>query len=266
MKKITIFILSLLFFTACSIYEATYQEKALEIDGSSSDWTTSLDKKGKSDLYYSITNDSENLYVRLNTSNQSIQQKIHMNGLSIWIDTTGKKNKQLGIKCPINRLPQNMNKRSMSNREQQIVAWDKNQLMEADFFGFNNEHEQYFVASNPYDVEISISQDEFKSFYYEVKIPFSSMNLNYVNLCKQTFSMGFIIEAIEMPSSPGMNGGGRPQGGGGGRSQGTGGGQMGGGGPQGMTGGASARPDQSEIQELTAATIIWVKNIQLSKN
>lgn len=262
----TILVLILIISFGCSTYEATYQEKALKIDGSSSDWTTSLDKKGNSDLYYSITNDSENLYVRLNTSNQSIQRKIHMNGLSIWVDTTGKKNKQLGIKCPINRSPQNINKRPMSKQEQQTVAWNKNQLLEADFYGFNNGHEQYFVASNPYDVEISISQDEFKSFFYEVKIPFSSMNLNYTDLYSQTFSMGFVIEALEIPSSLGMSGGGRPQGAGGGRPQGPGGGQMGRGGPQEITGGTSARPDQSEIQELTAATIIWVKNIQLSKD
>lgn len=255
--KIIIFnsILLLLLLSSCNkVYKSLYQNPPLKIDGSSSDWFTTLDKKSSSDIYYSITNDNENLYFRLNTSNQSIQHKIHMNGLTVWIDTTGNKNKELGLKCPVKKSFNNINN-NHKQLNQTSFKWSKDQILDAEFIGFNNTDEYYCVSKNPYGVEISIKQDDFKSLYYEIKVPFSSINVNYSELCLRTFSIGFEIEKIERPPSANMS---ERSGKVGGRQ----GGRMGGSRP---SGNPKSMPDQSTFQELNTTTNIWVKNIQLSK-
>ena len=74
--KIKIFtIMSLLFFSGCSTYVATYEQSPLTIDGSSSDWATTLDSKNNNSFSYGISNDNENLYIRININDQSIQKK-----------------------------------------------------------------------------------------------------------------------------------------------------------------------------------------------
>lgn len=257
--KIIVFklLLILLLFTRCNnIYESIYQNPPLNIDGSSSDWTTTLDSKGNSGLSYSISNDQNNLYIRLNTSDQSIQRKIQMAGFTIWIDTTGKKKKNLGITCPINKIPGNMDRNAM-RQIQKKTKWDKNQLLEAEFIGFNNNPEHFYISKNPYNVEISINQDKFKSLYYEMKVPFSALKVEYSNLLLKSLSIGLETGALERPSSPTTSGrpGGMP-----GKS-------MGGNRPGGMPtgGGPRGAPNQSELQELSTPTKLWIKNIKLAQ-
>ena len=68
-KNIVKYLWILLLFTSCNnVYESIYQNPPLNIDGSSSDWNTTLDKKGNSGLSFGISNDQENLYIRLNSA------------------------------------------------------------------------------------------------------------------------------------------------------------------------------------------------------
>ena len=153
-----------LLFAGCNAYEATYEKTPLNIDGLSSDWTTTLDSKGNSSFSYGISNDKENLYVRININDPSIQKKMMLAGLTVWIDTTGKKKENFGITCPIEKTLPKMDRNKMKQM-QNTPVWKQNQLLEAEFLGFKEYTENYFISQNPYDVEISIQQDEFKSLY-----------------------------------------------------------------------------------------------------
>ena len=264
MRIKTFIILSLLFSFGCSTYEASYEQSPLIIDGLSSDWNTTLDSRNNNSYSYGISNDNENLYIRININDQSIQKKLILAGLTVWVDTTGKKKKNMGIICPTQKALPKMNKSGMKQMQSQQM-WKKDQLLEIEFLGFKEYRESYFVSQNPYGVEVSIDQDEFKSLYYEMKIPFKSIYSDYSDIKLKTLSLGFETGALKM-STPGNNqtgmsnqpnsksGGGK----GGGRS-----GGMQGGGKGGKSG---ATQNSNAFSELTTPTSFWIKKINLASN
>ena len=46
-------------------------------------------------------NDADNLYIMLKTSDRGMQEKVMRAGLTIWLDSKGKKNKTLGVHFPL---------------------------------------------------------------------------------------------------------------------------------------------------------------------
>lgn len=256
------FLLLLLgFLSSCSVYQSGYQNTPLKIDGSSSDWITTLESE-KSGISHGISNDQENLYIRLNITDQTIQRKILMAGLTLWIDTTGKKKENIGIISPIQKAPSRMDRSAMKGMNTP-PAFDKNQLLEAEFIGFSESIQSYYIDSNPYGLQVSIDVDEFKSMYYEMLVPLATIYSEYDDLSSKSLSIGFETGTIEMPNREQMSaqmGGSRPSGMGGGRP-GMGGG-MSGGAPGGMSGN---RSDQSSMQQLTSPTKFWIKNVQLAQ-
>jgi hypothetical protein len=260
-KKIAYIILIVLISSGCSTYESVYQNTPLNIDGSSSDWDTTLDSKGNNGFSYGISNDKDNLYIRINIIDPSMQKKIMLAGLTVWIDTTGKKKINRGITCPIKKALPKMD-RNMMKKMQNQQEWKKDQLLEIDFLGFKEYGETYFISKNPYGVEVSIDQGQFRSLYYEMKIPLKSIYANHSNLALKTLSIGLETRALKIPSqtngsvgsqSAGVSGKGGRGGGSGGRASGG-----KGGGPSGITG-------SSSINTMSSPTKIWIKNIKLAQ-
>ncbi|MBU8892505.1 MAG: hypothetical protein KOO66_06980, partial [Bacteroidales bacterium] len=258
MRIKTFIILSLLFSFGCSTYEASYEQSPLTIDGLSSDWTTTLDSRNNNSFMYGISNDNENIYIRININDQSIQKKLILAGLTVWVDTTGKKN--MGIICPTQKSLPKMDRSKMKQMQSQ-QTWKKDQLLEIDFMGFREYRESYTVSKNPYGVEVSIDQDEFKSLYYEMKIPFKSIYSDYSDLTLKTLSIGFETGALKMPSSGNSHAGRSNQSGGI-----SGGGK--GGGRAGMSGSGrnGAAQHSTAFSKLTTPTSFWVKKINLASN
>lgn len=261
MKKLYFFILYITSITACSTYESTFQNPVLVIDGSSSDWTTTLDSKNNN-ISYGISNNDTNLYIRLIIKSQDIQRKIFIAGLTVWIDTTGKKKEILGITCPIKKTTPKMDRNSMS-RMQNSPKFKNNQIWEVEFIGFKESYESYFVSNNPYDVEFSIDQDDFKLMYYEMKIPFASIYKHFNNLNSKSLSLGFETGSIDLPGAGNIHGSmGGPEHGGMGRG-------MDGGMAVGKPGGINdKRPDgmpgQTSMTDLATPTKFWIKNIRFA--
>ena len=106
-----------------------------------------------------------------------------------------------------------------------------------------------------------MDQDEFKAMYYELKIPFSSINLNTDNI----ISIGLETGSIDLPGSENMQTGMRSSGSMGGKPGGMGGGRPGGmgGKPGGMN---SQRPNMETMDNIKTPTKFWIKNIRLANN
>jgi len=117
---LVLFVLLLNIFTGCSpklyVYKSSWQNTPITVDGKSTDWKLPLmynDPDTK--LNYSITNDSTNLYLFIETNEDATVSGITKNGFQIWIDTTGKKNHQVGILYPI---PQRLDNSSGNGNRQ----------------------------------------------------------------------------------------------------------------------------------------------------
>jgi len=251
--------------SGCSTYESVYQDPPLTIDGSSSDWNTTLDSE-TSGVSCGISNDTNNVYIRIIVSDIDIQRKILMTGLTFWIDTTGKKKKTLGITCPIQKAPARIDRRAMKGLNGP-PEFNKNQILEGEFIGFKKSIETYYIDNNPYNIKVSIDVDEFRSMYYEMQIPLSTIYKKYNDISLKSLSIGFETGAIEIPNnnqmstnmaSAGGKGSGARSGGrgGGGRSGGTKGGRS-----EGPSQGSSSQPS---LTNLTSPTKFWVKNILLA--
>lgn len=76
----------------------------ITIDGKSGDWigATTFDKD--QDLSIGVRNDEEFAYVCFITSNRMTQRQIMVNGLTVWFDPTGKKEKTFGILFPVSTI------------------------------------------------------------------------------------------------------------------------------------------------------------------
>ncbi|NOQ27630.1 MAG: hypothetical protein GQ564_19885 [Bacteroidales bacterium] len=163
MKIKAIIVLATLFFSGCSTYEATYQKTPLIIDGSSSDWISALDSKDQNGFSYGVSNDNENLYLRINVNDQSIQRKMMLAGLTVWVDTTGKKKENLGINCPMQKAFLSAKDKGSKGNIPNAPIWDDDQILDVEFIGFNNSNTIYYISNNPYGIEVSIAQGDFKS-------------------------------------------------------------------------------------------------------
>lgn len=245
---------TILLYGCKSVSHVLYQEHPLVIDGNSNDWQ-SLQLTEKENIFYSITNDSANIYLLLEIKDNNLQKKTFMSGLSVWIDTTGRKKTNLGIICPIKNDIAAMKQGSMQQLDQ-MKRITKNPLIEAEFIGFEEKSLTCVASSNPYHIEISINSDENSYLHYELKVPFSSLNKKISDFKNQQISIGIEIGGVEMPpmgnKPEGMRGG---QPAGQGRNMGT---PPSGGMPGGM-------PGNSTMNELKYPTKFWIKDNILSQ-
>jgi len=267
-KLIISFFISILFFSCNSTYESLYQNPQLIIDGLSNDWETALDYKKSNEIYYSITNDTNNLYIRLNVNDQAIQRKIMMSGLTIWIDTTGSKKQELGIQCPVKKDFGKMDRKAMM-RSGDINTLKIDPVLEMELIGFSKNIEYSFSSSKLYGIEISILQDNFKSMFYEMMIPFSALSTDFYSLHSKKLNIGIETGSIELPSQGNPSSMVERSGRGGGKAGGGGGRAGGGTKPSGGMGGKgpSGQPrNGNSMENLTNPTKIWIKNITLSQH
>lgn len=104
MKKISFLLLIVFGITlivGCKKTQITSQwkPKSLKVDGNGSDWEgIPLTMSDKINGVMGVVNDSENQYIILKLSDQRMARRIQMMGLTVWINSNGKKNKEFGIR------------------------------------------------------------------------------------------------------------------------------------------------------------------------
>lgn len=79
-----------------------WQATPIVADGKADDWPGAYAHYNEDAMLgYSITNDSVNLYLRIETGDLGTQLKILEQGLTVWIDKTGKDNQVTAINFPL---------------------------------------------------------------------------------------------------------------------------------------------------------------------
>ena len=99
--------LVLMLFWGCAktpVYKSTWQQPSFQLDGNDEDWVGQMYYDSESGLMYGISNNQDKMIVKLKIVDQVIQRKIMVTGLTFWIDTLGKKKKQLGLTFPVKAL------------------------------------------------------------------------------------------------------------------------------------------------------------------
>lgn len=195
----------------------TWQATPIVIDGRADDWPSPYPLyDSKSLIGYATSNDKNYLYITLETGDEYVQTKILKQGLTVWIDTTGKKEQTMGIHFPLqddnDPLTTPSDKGSGSSRAQQgskdLTQKIKRGLSDATQLtveGFRICNGGYLVKEkNPCGIKVQIGIDEYKELIWEAAIPLSAI-YGTKDFNKQwdgkPISVGFYVKGFKKPSS-----------------------------------------------------------------
>lgn len=242
---------------------SNFMDTAPYIDGRLDDWERSctLDKSSK--LCYTVGHDDHNVYVALKVGDPLVQKKIMLFGLTLWIDTTGGKQKMKGVRFPISLDSQGNDeiadnvRSNLPPRTQLALPESRRRILKPAILdqmmllGFHNKEQQLVSVGAESGIEVIIKRQKPAGIIYEAQLPYKML---YTEPSEEiSLSLGFITGHLELPEevdglrSPGMNpGGGRYPGGGR------------------MNGQQGAPSDKSaDLEELQKSTKLWLKDISL---
>lgn len=213
-------------------------------------------------LFYLFTNDDDFLYVNLKVDDQNMQKRLLMSGFTIWIDSSAKLNKYMGLKYQVDP-----NKMLMKPEEiQKYLPLDENgkKTSLASYLLKNTLQEPIGFSGETEDIKYHFVQDAERSLNFQLVLPIKYFS----NSLNSSTIISLILESkapVNMKQRPegggpqmGMSGGGGRSGGGGGR-----GGGKSGGGRGGMEGGN--RDSQAQSKKLKDIKI-EVKKLQLTSH
>jgi hypothetical protein len=247
-----------------------WQLQQITIDGSNKDWPAPYPfYDGKAKIGYAYSNDKDYLYLTIETGDEMTQMKILRAGLTVYIDTTGKKSQLISIRFPLNTdnestpVQQHQGKQNADNnsdlqqsRQKSTKERINNMLNEANqmyldgFYGCNGPI--LIKQDNNCGIVVRTAIDEFGDLVWEAAIPFKAVygrqELSKSDIGKAV-SVCFAIKGFKKPASSGGEGG---------HGSGGMGGGMHGGGMGGMHG-SGGRPGNSANtrEQLFESTKTW---------
>lgn len=187
-------------------------------------------------LILGILNDDNNLYIRVATTDSSLQSSFTRSGCTIWIDTESGKNKSFGIHYPTGKQSDKTGQPTGpgASRELDEESAENFKSLEIVFDRGKNIKTLSISEAKNMGIETDI-QNKSGFLLYDLKIPFSEIYKldSDISILLQTISIGIEIEEIipmmnEEKGNDKPQIGGGPSGSGQGGMGGSGGGSMGG--------------------------------------
>lgn len=130
----------------------------------------------KAGFYYFISNDNDNIYISLKTSERLVQEKILKEGLTVWLNMDDKDNAKMGIIYPIGSDNQNINKRR--DKSENNAGSDTMSVLSMantiELIGFISEQERRFPAQNPDNFNGSVKYEK-GILYYRMVMPIAKL-------------------------------------------------------------------------------------------
>jgi hypothetical protein len=164
--------------------ESIWAASPLTIDGLVSDWEGDpliMEKKVK--VEYAFRNDADTLYVLFKFNDLKYLSSIEITGMTLWIDTEGKKNKDLGVKFTKKKISAD-EYIAILEKQQGILSDEQKENVRASAFYFISQAEAVDKKGNPWKqseggeaikgaaFNVSIEQN---AVTYEFKLPFKNL-------------------------------------------------------------------------------------------
>jgi len=170
-----------------NIVQSTWTASPLQVDGQSGDWTggTVASEKGVG-VNYAFRNDGRDLYVLFIFKNPKFLSTIDMTGITLYASTSGKKDKDWGVKFlkktvsgeQLIEYMERMGQPLTEERKQEIK--DKPQLILFTATAVNKKGEEIFPAGPVQDIDLPgfrVGRGE-NSVVYEFRIPLVSREVH----------------------------------------------------------------------------------------
>lgn len=219
--------LALIIQIGCSTLEleSQWRDREIVVDGKADDWQGA--KYFLEDLYISVglINDDRYLYVSMIAENPMIRAQIMMQGLAVWLDPKGGKEKTFGIKFPVGRQAGEMpmrEPRGEFDREEAMERFQES-LTECEILGPGEEVVERIDVEEVEGIDVKLRM-EGGLLVYELKVPLKSgEDYPYAVGVRagDWIGVGFESPKPDLERPMGMRGSGFPGGGrmpGGGRS------------------------------------------------
>lgn len=244
----------------------TWQVQPIVIDGDCKDWPSPYPNyDAKSMVAYATSNDEQNLYITMETGDEMTQLKILKQGMSVYIDTTGKKEPgPFTINYPLpndndqvdiaelgegqRREAQPLNPKKMN----QIIGKTAQNANQLSIEGFKDCNGGFVVSqNNGCGIKVKMRIDEYKQLVWEAMIPFKAIygrsNISAADAGKPV-SVCFAVKAfkqVTVKNADNNIGANSSMGGGGMRN-----GNM-------RASNGGNRPNESPVQRLYESTKTW---------
>ena len=191
------------------------------IDGQATDWTDSLRYDPASKLQYQVLNDSRMVYVRLKATDAATQGRIVREGLTVWLDTTGRNQRQFGVRFPLDGSrqpapgppPAEAPDATAADRQaarRAHIAQTLGALREMELLNYKGSKEPTLTdAQSPLGVHAALAADAQEDLVYELAVPLRLLykHLPALNPGKAAVVGVTIIGNAPTGSSAGTNGG-----------------------------------------------------------
>ncbi|MBC7552800.1 MAG: hypothetical protein H7257_02350 [Taibaiella sp.] len=205
-----------------------WAETPIYIDGDSKDWPSpypNYDSKAK--IGYATANDGKNLYITMETGDELTQVKILKGGLTVAVDTSGKKDPTFTIRYPLPNDNADLDlsqaggdKTSAMHTARQVNQFVHKATEQANQFslsGFPGCEGGYMTAQvNTCGIKVKVRLDEYKELVWEAVIPlkvlYGKETITAADAGRPV-SICFTATGIKAPKSKGVdnvNGNGSP--------------------------------------------------------
>lgn len=152
------------------IKKAVWQYSPVTVDGNDSEWTSPLlFSVARQPIDYAITNDDDNVYIVLKSSNKIIMEKIVYNGIAteLWIGNHSKET--LSLQYPLAQNPM---------MEKIVYTKNRTATKNTDIYSLKTsggESRLHFVKEKgTTGIQLQIGMNNRQEMVYEAKIPFST--------------------------------------------------------------------------------------------
>jgi len=156
-----------------------WKSAEIVIDGDAAEWSGALTYLEKEKFAFGVQNDESYLYLCLQPDRQA-QRQAMMFGFTVWLDSTARDKKILGIRFPIGMQNHDRSwtpefgSRSEGGFDGQQPRFAE-MLQEIEIIGPDKDDRNRVPVSNKYGIQVAIT--EFSSVpVYELKIPLHNLN------------------------------------------------------------------------------------------
>lgn len=164
--------------------QSIWASSPLVMDGLINEWEGDpFHEEKKVKVEYAFRNDADTLYVFFRFNDFKYLSSIEITGMTLWIDTRGKKDKDLGVKFTKKRISAD-EYIAILERQQGALSDEQKESVRASAFYFISQAEALDKKGNPLEQEesgatvkgaaynVSIEQD---AVTYEFKVPFKNL-------------------------------------------------------------------------------------------
>jgi len=241
----------------------------ITIDGDLKDWGDSLRYLNpEKHIYYSLANDKDNLYMAIRINDYTEQVRILNAGLTLSIDTRGRKKESFSITFPVGEqggmtgfgIPHQGNSDSVKQDRDELIQAELTKLRGIKVTGFSDIEGTQITTSNTYGIKTALDYDKDGYLVCEAAIPLKFFHVG--DPSKSEWAFHFKINGLTMPAQhregdgeqQGQGRGGRGGGFGGGGGRGGRGGDRGG-----RTGGPGSGNQTQDHGEMAKSVDFWEK-------